>query len=213
MKKLLLIFVHSILWRKIFTFFVGLRFYNTEILKHRKQYILIANHNSHLDSMAIMSAIPFKNIHRVHPIAAENFFSKNAIKKFMMVHFVNAVLIPTRRAKNEGESDPIEMMGKLLRHGESIILYPEGTRGEPGVMQDFKKGLALLIQMYPDIDVIPIYIEGLHQTMPKGASLILPYNCKMYVGNPITFDSYKIEDILGVAKSSILDAKNQSSLR
>lgn len=207
MKKLILILVHSILWRRIFKFFIGLSFYNRDVLRSKKQYILIANHNSHLDSMAIMSAIPMNNVHRVHPIAAEDFFGKNPIKKFLLIHFVNAILIPRRRAKTEGESDPIEMMSKLLRNGDSIILYPEGTRGEPGVMQEFKKGLALLIQMHPEIDVIPIFIGGLHRTMPKGVSLILPYNCKMYIGNPISFHSYNLEDILSVAENSIVGAK------
>ena len=85
MKKLILVLVHSILWRRIFKFFIGLSFYNRDVLRSKKQYILIANHNSHLDTMAIMSAIPMKNVHKVHPIAALDFFGKNPIKKFLLI--------------------------------------------------------------------------------------------------------------------------------
>jgi 1-acyl-sn-glycerol-3-phosphate acyltransferase len=210
MKKLLLILVHSVLWRTIFKLVIGLRFYNRDILKKSKQYILISNHNSHLDSMAIMSAIPANNVHTVHPIAAEDFFGDRSVKEFLMVHFVNAILIPRRRAKNPGEADPIDMMSNLLQRGHSIILYPEGTRGEPGVMQDFKKGLALVASKHPEVDVIPIFIDGLHRTMPKGFSLILPYNCKLIVGEPIVFESNEIDDILKASETAIRDLEPES---
>lgn len=212
MKKLLLILVHSVLWRTIFKLVIGLRFYNREVLRKSKQYILIANHNSHLDSMAIMSAIPAKNVHTVHPIAAEDFFGDGSVKEFLMVNFVNAILIPRRRAKNPGDADPINMMSDLLKNGHSIILYPEGTRGEPGIMQEFKKGLALVASRHPEVDVIPIFIDGLHRTMPKGFSLILPYNCKLIVGEPIAFESYEIDDILKASENAILNLEPEKEL-
>ena len=205
MKKILLILVHSVLWRNIFKLVIGLRFYNRKSLRKSKQYILISNHNSHLDSMAIMSAIPANNVHTVHPIAAEDFFGDRSIKEFLMVHFVNAILIPRRRAKKSGDADPIDMMSDLLKMGHSIILYPEGTRGEPGIMKEFKKGLALVASRHPEVDVIPIFIDGLHRTMPKGFSLILPYNCKLIVGEPIEFKSHDIDDILKASEKAIRD--------
>jgi 1-acyl-sn-glycerol-3-phosphate acyltransferase len=84
-------------------------------------------------------------------------------------------------------------------------LYPEGTRGEPGIMQEFKKGLALVASRHPEVDVIPIFIDGLHRTMPKGFSLILPYNCKLIVGEPIEFKSHDIDDILKASEKAIRD--------
>ena len=61
--------------------FIGLKYYN-KTLKNKKQFILIANHNSHMDTMAIMSAIPSRYIHRVHPISARDFLGEVCLKRF-----------------------------------------------------------------------------------------------------------------------------------
>jgi 1-acyl-sn-glycerol-3-phosphate acyltransferase len=72
MKKIILIIVYSIFWKTFLKIFIGLKYVNEKTLKNKKQFILIANHNSHMDTMAIMSAIPSRYIHKVHPIAREN---------------------------------------------------------------------------------------------------------------------------------------------
>ena len=99
MKRLILILTHSVIWRSFLRFIIGVKYVNRSVLKREKQYILIANHNSHLDSMAIMSAVPMKSIHKVHPIAAQDFFGDGSTVEFLMKHFVNAVLIPRKRPK------------------------------------------------------------------------------------------------------------------
>jgi 1-acyl-sn-glycerol-3-phosphate acyltransferase len=74
MKKIILIIIYSVFWRNFLKIFIGLSYINNKSLKNKKQFILIANHNSHMDTMAIMSAMPSKYIHKVHPIAAVDFF-------------------------------------------------------------------------------------------------------------------------------------------
>ena len=207
MKRLLLILVHSVIWRSFLRLIIGVKYVNSGVLKTQKQYILIANHNSHLDSLAIMSAMPLSKVHKLHPIAAEDFFGDKSIKEFLMKHFVNAVLIPRKRPEKPGDPDALQIMSDLLTKGDSIILYPEGTRGEPGVMQDFKKGIALMVQRHPEIPVVPIYLDGLHKSMPKGVSVFLPSNSKLFVGEPIKFKSLETEDILKDSLEAILSAK------
>lgn len=207
MKRLLLILVHSVIWRSFLRFIIGVKYVNRSVLKSQKQFILIANHNSHLDSMAIMSAMPMAMVHKVHPIAAEDFFGDKSTKEFLMKHFVNAILIPRKRPEKPGDPDALQIMSDLLIKGDSIILYPEGTRGEPGVMQDFKKGIALMVQRHPDVPVVPIFLDGLHKSMPKGVSVFLPSNSKLFVGEPIKFKSLETEDILGDSLEAILAAK------
>ena len=194
MKKILLIFIYSFLWRNFLRLFIGLKYYNNKTLKNKKQFILIANHNSHMDTMAIMSAIPSKYIHKVHPIAARDFFGGSLFKKILMRYLVNATLI--KRDRTDPENDPIDSMDKMLKKSRSLILYPEGSRGIPGVMSNFKKGLGYLIQRNPDIDVIPVYLDNVYKTLPKGKKIILPYNCSIIFGEPIKFNSYELEDIL-----------------
>jgi 1-acyl-sn-glycerol-3-phosphate acyltransferase len=194
MKKIILIIIYSIFWKNFLKIFIGLKYVNEKTLKNKKQFILIANHNSHMDTMAIMSAIPSRYIHKVHPIAARDFFGGSLFKKILMRYLVNATLI--QRDRDDPENDPIDSMDKMLKKSRSLILFPEGSRGVPGVMTKFKKGLGYLIQRNPEINVIPVYLDNVYKTLPRGKNLILPYNCSIKFGDPIQFKSMEMEDIL-----------------
>ena len=196
MKKLILILIYTIFWRNFLKIFIGLKYYNRNVLKKKKQFILIANHNSHMDTMAIMSSIPSRYIHRVHPIAAADFFGGSKFKEKLMRYMVNATLIPRKRPESKEDIDPIQVMSNLIEKGRSIIVYPEGSRGVPGVMTDFKKGIGYLINKHPNVDVVPVYLHGIHKTLPKGKNLILPYNCKIIFGDSIQFDSFEVDNIV-----------------
>ena len=194
MKKIILIIVYSFFWKNFLKFFIGLKYVNEKTLKNKKQFILIANHNSHMDTMAIMSAIPSRYIHKVHPIAARDFFGGSLFKKILMRYLVNATLI--KRDRDDPNNDPIDSMDKMLKKSRSLILFPEGSRGIPGVMAKFKKGLGYLIQRNPEINVIPVYLDNVYKTLPRGKNLILPYNCSIKFGDPIKFKSMEMDDIL-----------------
>tara|TARA_B110000261_G_scaffold153746_1_gene184655 strand:- start:1222 stop:1842 length:621 start_codon:yes stop_codon:yes gene_type:complete len=194
MKKIILVIIYSFFWRNFLKIFIGLKYINRKTLKNKKQFILIANHNSHMDTMAIMSAIPSRYIHKVHPIAAVDFFGGSLLNKILMRYLVNATLI--KRDRNDTENDPIDAMDKMIKKYRSLILYPEGSRGSPGIMTNFKKGLAYLIQRNPNIKVIPVYLNNIYKTFPKGRKLIIPYNCSIEFGEPIQFRSFELDDIL-----------------
>ena len=194
MKKIILVIIYSFFWRNFLKIFIGLKYINRKTLKNKKQFILIANHNSHMDTMAIMSAIPSRYIHKVHPIAAVDFFGGSLLNKILMRYLVNATLI--KRDRNDTENDPIDAMDKMIKKYRSLILYPEGSRGTPGIMTNFKKGLAYLIQRNPNIKVIPVYLNNIYKTLPKGRKLIIPYNCSIEFGEPIQFRSFELDDIL-----------------
>ena len=205
MKKIILIIIYTIFWRNFLRIFIGLQYFNNKSLRNIKQFILIANHNSHMDTMALMSAIPSRFIHRVHPIAARDFFGGSLFSRILMRYLVNATLI--RRDRENPERDPIDDMDKMLKKQRSLILYPEGSRGIPGKMSNFKRGLGYLVQRNPNINVIPVYLENIYKTLPKGKKLILPYNCSIKFGQPIKFNSLEMEDILKTAEKEILKIK------
>ena len=194
MKKIILIIIYSFFWKNFLKIFIGLKYVNEKTLKNKKQFILIANHNSHMDTMAIMSAIPSRYIHKVHPIAARDFFGGSLFKKILMRYLVNATLI--QRDRDDPNNDPIDSMDKMLKKTRSLILFPEGSRGIPGVMAKFKKGLGYLIQRNPEINVIPVYLDNVYKTLPRGKNLILPYNCSIKFGDPIKFKSMEMDEIL-----------------
>ena len=206
MKKIILIIIYTIFWRNFLRIFIGLQYFNNKSLRNIKQFILIANHNSHMDTMALMSAIPSRFIHRVHPIAARDFFGGSLFSRILMRYLVNATLI--RRDREDPERDPIDDMDKMLKKQRSLILYPEGSRGIPGKMSNFKRGLGYLVQRNPNINVIPVYLENIYKTLPKGKKLILPYNCSIKFGEPIKFNSLEMEDILKTAEKEILKIKD-----
>jgi len=194
MKKIILIIIYSFFWKNFLKIFIGLKYVNEKTLKNKKQFILIANHNSHMDTMAIMSAIPSRYIHKVHPIAARDFFGGSLFKKILMRYLVNATLI--KRDRDDPNNDPIDSMDKMLKKSRSLILFPEGSRGIPGVMAKFKKGLGYLIQRNPEVNVIPVYLDNVYKTLPRGKNLILPYNCSIKFGDPIKFKSMEMDEIL-----------------
>ena len=111
-----------------------------------------------------------------------------------MRYLVNATLI--QRDRDDPNNDPIDSMDKMLKKTRSLILFPEGSRGVPGVMAKFKKGLGYLIQRNPEINVIPVYLDNVYKTLPRGKNLILPYNCSIKFGDPIKFKSMEMDDIL-----------------
>jgi 1-acyl-sn-glycerol-3-phosphate acyltransferase len=201
MKKIILIIIYSFFWKNFLKFFIGLKYVNEKTLKNKKQFILIANHNSHMDTMAIMSAIPSRYIHKVHPIAARDFFGGSLFKKILMRYLVNATLI--QRDRDDPNNDPIDSMDKMLKKSRSLILFPEGSRGIPGVMAKFKKGLGYLIQRNPEINVIPVYLDNVYKTLPRGKNLILPYNCSIKFGDPIKFKSMEMDEILLSSENAI----------
>ena len=127
MKKIILIIIYTFFWRNFLRILIGLRYYNNKSLKNIKQFILIANHNSHMDTMAIMSAIPSRFIHRVHPIAARDFFGNNLFQRILMRYLVNATLI--RRDREDPNRDPINDMNKMLSKKRSLILFPRVPSG------------------------------------------------------------------------------------
>jgi 1-acyl-sn-glycerol-3-phosphate acyltransferase len=73
----------------------------------------------------------------------------------------------------------------VVRAGHSIIIFPEGTRSSQALPGEFKSGLYRLSETFPDVDLVPIYLENLHRSMPKGKHVPLPIICTIRIGNPM----------------------------
>ncbi len=204
MRGLFLYFLYGILMRNFLKLIVGVKFSNQEVLSKHPQFIVVANHNSHVDSVAILSAIPLKQIAKTHPVAAGDYFGNSKMKAFASRLFINALLIPRSRPVDGIGPDPIQMMLELLEKGESLILFPEGSRGEPGVMQRFKKGVGLLLEKYPNIPYIPVYMKGMGKILPKGDNVLVPFNSVAVFGDACYAKSNKAEEIVQEIEQSIL---------
>lgn len=204
MKRVVLPLLYSILMRTFLRVIVGVHFRNRDAIRKQEQFIIVANHNSHLDTMCALSAIPWRMLWKTHPIAAGDYFGQSPVKAFFTRFFVNAILIPRSRPK-EGEvgPDPIQLMIDQIDRGHSLILFPEGSRGEPEKFQKFKRGIGILLEQRPHVVVIPAFMKGLGKALGKGQTLLIPTNSVVIFGEPTTCDAKDVEGIVAEVEGKI----------
>ena len=147
------------------------------------QRIYFANHTSHIDTLAIWSALPSSMRAATRPVAAKDYWNKGTLRRHLAIGVLNAVLI--ERSRQDRQSDPLQPLSETLEHGHSLIIFPEGTRGSESLPGAFKSGLFHLMQRFPDVELIPVYLENLHRAMPKGTILPIPLICTIHFGAPL----------------------------
>lgn len=152
--------------------------------------IYIANHASHLDTVTITAAFPVEVRNMAHPVAALDYWGKTPFKRFIAERCLGAVLVDRNP---RGSKDPLRPLTDTLEKGHSLILFPEGTRGE-GEISPFKSGLFHLARKFPGVEVVPIYLENLHRIMPKGTILLVPLICTLRIGAPLMLEEGETRD-------------------
>ena len=114
-----------------------------------------------------------------------------------------------KRKKTDNDLSAIEILDKALKSGNSLLLFPEGSRGKPGVIKDFKSGIAVLLKNNPHIPFIPVYLDGFGRVLPKDKTLIIPLICKVRFGEPKYIQFPEIDMILDEVKESIMTLKHK----
>lgn len=146
------------------------------------QRIYFANHTSHLDFVLLWSALPASMRRRTRPVAAADYWNRTAWRRYLIHRVFRGVLIdrqPTVRCR-----DPLAPLLDVLDKGESLILFPEGTRGEGEELLPFKPGLYHLAKLRPNVDLVPVYMDNCYRVMPKGSALPVPLLCSVTFGEP-----------------------------
>jgi 1-acyl-sn-glycerol-3-phosphate acyltransferase len=159
------------------------------------QRIYFANHSSHIDTIALWSALPADLRKVTRPVAAGDYWGHGALKRHIALNGLHAVLIDRER-KDAG--DPLAPLMAALAHGDSLIIFPEGTRRLEPQPGPFKAGLYHLAERFPNVELIPVYLENLHRSMPKGAWLPVPLICTVRFGAALP-------RITGEAKAKFLE--------
>jgi 1-acyl-sn-glycerol-3-phosphate acyltransferase len=147
------------------------------------QRIYFANHTSHIDTVALWSALPPALRTTTRPVAAADYWGGDALRRFIALKGLNAVLID--RVRKDAEIDPLQPLFEALDAGQSLILFPEGARGSEPLPGPFKSGLYRLAQKYRDVELIPVYLDNLHRAMPKGSLFPVPLICTVRFGAPL----------------------------
>lgn len=159
---------------------IGLRVRGREHLPERDPFILIANHSSHLDTLSLLSLFPLRRLSRIRPCAAADYFERNPVVSFFSHTFFN--ILPIERVHVHMADHPIWRMREALERGESLILFPEGTRGHGEEPAPFRPGVALLAEKYPGVPIVPVYLANMGRALPKGEFVPVPFFCEVRFG-------------------------------
>ena len=146
------------------------------------QRLYFANHSSHIDTLAIWSALPIRLRKLTRPVAAQDYWG-GGIRRYIATKALGAVLI--NRNRDDPSVNPLAPLVEALSRGESLIIFPEGTRGKSAIPAAFKSGLYHLAEQFPNVQLIPVYLENLLRSMPKGAILPIPMTCTVRFGAPL----------------------------
>lgn len=152
------------------------------------QRLYIANHSSHLDFIVLWSYLPPPLRRLTRPVAAREYWERNAVRRYFARHVFNAVLIdrvaPAGTPPGEAGRQAVARMIEALDGRHSLILFPEGTRGGGDDLAQFRSGLFHLCAARPEMEVVPVYLENLNRILPKGHLLPVPMLSRITFGPP-----------------------------
>jgi 1-acyl-sn-glycerol-3-phosphate acyltransferase len=170
-----------------------------------EQRIYFANHQSHLDWVLIWAALPRELRAHTRPIAARDYWTASPFKKWLTTEVFHAVYVSRTRSEDQ---DPLEPLVEALRQGDSLVIFPEGTRSHRGEPLPFKSGLYHLAEQFPGVQLIPAWIDNVQRVMPKGEVVPVPILCTVTFGAPVGIQSGEDKrEFLERARDAVLAAR------
>jgi len=146
-----------------------------------RQRVYFANHSSHADFVTIWAALAPAPRARTRPVAAAEYWRAGAVRRYVGARVFRAVLI-----EREGDREAaLELMAAALRDGDSLIIFPEGTRGDGLEIAPFRSGLYNLAVAAPEAELVPVRLQNLNRVLPKGASIPVPVIARLTFGTPL----------------------------
>ena len=171
-----------------------------------KQRIYFANHASHLDFVLVWAALPPRLRALTRPVAAKDYWDRAGLRRYLGVKVFNAVLI--ERTPTSMSPNPIDILLDGLGDRHSLIIFPEGTRGDGSTIAPFKSGLYRLGKARPDVELIPAYINNVNRILPKGEFVPVPMLASVSFGEPMHVgDDEDKSAFLDRARNAILELR------
>jgi len=168
------------------------------------QRIYFGNHNSHADFALIWASLPYDLRVKTRPVAGADYWDKGPLRRYVIHEVLRGVLI--ERAGHERTRDPIEVIVAAIDAGDSLIVFPEGTRNMTDqVLLPFKSGLYRVALQRPAVELVPVWMENLGRVLPKGEVIPVPLLCSVNFGAPLRLQN-------GEAKQAFLDRAKQALL-
>ena len=146
-------------------------------------FVFTPNHSSHFDLLSIAGSIPPALVHRTFAVAAKDYFFNKTLKAIAARAFVNAIPFDRKGRVNES----MRHCREVLDTGDSLVIFPEGTRSPTGELQAFKAGVGQLLAGHPAARAVPVYIDGAYRIMPKGSKGPGEGTLRVVFGRPVSF--------------------------
>ncbi|WP_374327515.1 lysophospholipid acyltransferase family protein [Azonexus sp.] len=144
--------------------------------------VYFANHRSHGDFLLIWASLPGALRALTRPVAGADYWLRGRLRRYLIERVFRGVLIDRRPGPRD---DPLATMLAPLAAGESLILFPEGTRNLGDGLLPFKSGIHHLALARPEVEFVPVWIENLGRAMPKGSLIPVPLLCSLSFGPPL----------------------------
>jgi 1-acyl-sn-glycerol-3-phosphate acyltransferase len=171
-----------------------------------RQRIYFANHASHLDFVLVWAALPPRLRAMTRPVAARDYWDRAGLRRYLGLKVFNAVLI--ERTPTSESPNPIDVLLDGLGDRHSLIIFPEGTRGDGSTIAPFKSGLYWLGKARPDVELIPAYINNVNRILPKGEFVPVPMLASVSFGEPMHVgDDEDKSAFLERARNAILELR------
>lgn len=195
--------------RPIVILIAGIHIIDRENLPKNAPFIIAANHNSHLDTFVLLSLFPSNMVEKVRPVAAADYFTKNRFLSWFTRTCIGTIFI--NRIPKKSKNHPLYEVQNALKNNEVVIIFPEGSRGEPEEFKPFKNGISHLSKLMPNIPVVPIFLHGAGKSLPKGEALFVPFIIDVVVGEKLFINEDEpISDFTQRVEDSIKNLKDKS---
>lgn len=189
--NLLQIIFFALFVRPVVFLMLGLNVRNKQRLPKVGPAIIAANHNSHLDTLVLMSLFPLVRLKEIKPVAAADYFLKNKRIAWFATNIIG--IIPISRKPSSKDANPLQACVDALDDRKILIVFPEGSRGVPEEMQEFKTGITHILKERPDVLTTPVFLHGLGKSLPKDAYIPVPLFCDVLIGEPIQWNEDREE--------------------
>lgn len=146
--------------------------------------VYFGNHASHADFVLIWASLPPELRRITRPVAGADYWNKGALRAYLIHDVLNGVVIDRERV--DATTDPVGVMAAALEGGDSLILFPEGTRNTTeDLLLPFKSGIFHLARRCPGVEFIPVWMENQGRVLPKGETIPVPLLCSINFGAPV----------------------------
>ena len=174
-----------------------------------EQTLYFANHTSHGDFVLVWATLPADLRALTRPVAGQDYWEASSMRRFIGADVFNALMIRRDGGTAGGAPNPVEQMTEALLSGDSLIMFPEGTRNTgDDTLLPLKSGLFHLARACPQVRLVPVWIENLKRVLPKGALVPIPLACTVRYGAPLVLAQDEDKNaFIARARGAMLDLR------